>query len=97
MNVPDTASLAPHVRRLHTEYLEMPGLRLTCIQAQRLCGLDAVTCADALRTLVDAGFLRRTDGGEYVRLTEGPLHAAGLRMAKARLRVPGELKVAGRQ
>jgi hypothetical protein len=92
MNVPDAASLAPHVLRLRTEYLEMPGLRLTCLQAQRLCGLDALTCADALKTLVDAGFLRRTEGGQYVRLTDGPLHGAALRMANAQLRTAGGLK-----
>jgi hypothetical protein len=103
MNDPVAASLAPHVHRLRTEYLEMPGLRLTCIQAQRLCGLDAITCADALQALVDAGFLRRTEGGQYVRLTDGPwtsfgagpLDGTGFRMAKAQWRTPGDLKVSG--
>jgi hypothetical protein len=31
------------LRRVRAEYLEMPGLRLTAPQAQRLFGLDAET------------------------------------------------------
>ena len=50
------------------EYLEMPGLRLTRRQAQRLWALDTTTCNALLNSLERAGFLRRTgDGnGEYV-------------------------------
>lgn len=66
---------AAYVRRIYGEYLEMPGLRLTCAQAQRLWGLDASTCLHALEVLVNEGFLRRTESGQYLRLTEG---AAGL-------------------
>lgn len=85
MSATVAALLAPHVHRLRTEYAEMPGLRLTCVQAQRLCGLDAATCADALQALVDDRFLRRTDNGQYVRLTDGPVSGTGFRMAKAQL------------
>jgi len=45
------------LRRIRGEYLEMPGLRLTCVQAQRLWGLDARTCASALDALVEDQFL----------------------------------------
>ncbi len=48
------------------EYLEMPGLRLTRQQAQRLWSLDAETCETLLTTLEAARFLRRTRGGDYV-------------------------------
>lgn len=48
------------------EYLEMPGLRLTRRQAQRLWALDSDTCEALLATLQDAGFLRRTRGGDYM-------------------------------
>jgi hypothetical protein len=48
------------------EYLEMPGLRLTKQQAQRLWALDLATCDELLDTLVGAQFLRRTHGGEYM-------------------------------
>ena len=48
------------------EYLEMPGLRLTKRQAQRLWALDSETCDEMLATLEGARFLRRTRGGDYV-------------------------------
>jgi len=64
------------VRRICSEYLEMPGLSLTAAQAQRLFALDGTLCADALQFLVDAHFLRRTERGEYVRLTEGVFKAS---------------------
>ena len=48
------------------EYLEMPGLRLTRHQAERLWSIDAGTCERLLTTLEQAKFLRRTRGGDYV-------------------------------
>jgi hypothetical protein len=48
------------------EYLEMPGLRLTRHQAERLWSLDAGTCERLLTTLEEAKFLRRTSGGDYM-------------------------------
>jgi hypothetical protein len=60
----------------------MPGLRLTNAQAQRLLGLEPAVCNDALTFLVDAGFLRCTPTGQYVRLTDG-LIVSPFRMAKA--------------
>jgi hypothetical protein len=76
-------STAPdHIRRIYGEYVEMPGLRLTCLQAQRLWGLDAATCAEALDLLVEARFLRRTNAGEYARLTDGAVTWPALRMAR---------------
>jgi hypothetical protein len=50
------------VRRVRREYLEMPGLRITASEAQRLFGLDAATCDDVLDGLVTSGFLRRVNG-----------------------------------
>ena len=73
------------VRRIRGEYSEMPGLRVTQVQAQRLWALDETTCCLVLDSLVEAGFLRRTDAGHYVRLTEGPATTPPLRMAKATL------------
>jgi hypothetical protein len=61
----------------------MPGLRLTSAQAQRLLGLEADVCADALQFLIDTGFLRRTDAGHYVRLADGLVASSPLRMARA--------------
>ena len=58
-------------KRLRNEFLEMPGLRLTATQAQRLCGLDLLTCQAALAALVDAKFLRRAADGTFARLDDG--------------------------
>ena len=76
------------VRRIRGEYLEMPGLRLTRPQAQRLWGLDEQTCAQLLDSLTEDRFLLRRGDGTYARLTGGVLSdGAGafppLRMAKA--------------
>jgi hypothetical protein len=59
------------LRRIRGEFLEMPGLRLTCAQAQRLWGLDEQTCRRVLDRLVAAQFLWRPADGAYARLTDG--------------------------
>ena len=64
--------------RVRGEYVEMPGLRLTFAQAQRLWGLDAVACESVLRELVHAKFLRRAPDGTFVRF-ESDTPVAGLR------------------
>jgi hypothetical protein len=56
--------------RVQGEYHEMPGLKLTEVQAQRLWGLDGRTCALVLTTLVEQQFLRRTAAGTYVRVSD---------------------------
>lgn len=55
------------LRRVKGEYLEMPGLRLTIAQAQRLWGLDRAVCDAMLGALVEAKFLLRTRDGAFVR------------------------------
>ena len=55
------------LRRVQGEYIEMPGLRLTLAQAQRLWGLDRTACDALLGALVDAKFLFRTRDGAFVR------------------------------
>ncbi len=59
------------LRRIRGEYLEMPGLRLTAAQAQRLWGLERSACDALLGALVDAKFLARTRDGAFVRLDAG--------------------------
>jgi Fic family protein len=44
---------------MRAEFHEMPGLRLTFRQAQRLWNLDEASCRRALDVLVDSGFLAR--------------------------------------
>ena len=49
------------------EFLEMPGLLLTRNQFQRLWGLDARTCDEAIDALVQSRFLVRKADGHYAR------------------------------
>src|SRR5262245_49598842 len=58
---------ADALRRVRGEYTEMPGLRLTSAQAQRLWGLDRASCDALLGALVEAKFLFRTRDGAFVR------------------------------
>jgi hypothetical protein len=55
------------LRRVRGEYIEMPGLRLTSAQAQRLWGLDRASCDALLGALVDSKFLFRTQDGAFMR------------------------------
>ena len=61
------------LQRVQGEYIEMPGLRLTIAQAQRLWGLDRAVCDSLLGALVEAKFLFRTRDGAFVRAD----HAVG--------------------
>lgn len=71
------------LQRVYGEFLEMPGLKLTAAQAQRLWGLDEQTCLRLLEFLVDARFLSRSTHGAYSRCTDGPPALPRPRMAKA--------------
>ena len=57
----------PLLQRVRSEFLEMPGLRLTPAQAERLWQLDRQICQQIIETLVGSAFLRRTSGGTIVR------------------------------
>ena len=51
------------LERIQAEYLEMPGLKLTAAQLQRLCGIEPTVCQPVLDALVNTRFLcRRYDG-----------------------------------
>ncbi len=54
------------LRRARAEYLEMPGLRLTSAQAQRLWGLDRPTCDKLLAALTERRFRSKTRAGSFV-------------------------------
>ena len=54
--------------RIRAEYTEMPGMRLTAAQVQRLSGVDISTCQRVLNDLVRAKFLRARPDGTYARL-----------------------------
>jgi len=76
------------LQRIQGEYLEMPGLRLTTAQAQRLWGLERDVCEKLLAALVDTKFLCRTRDGAFVR-PEGtvPTRFASRRTISARTNV----------
>jgi len=76
------------MKRLRAEYLEMPGLRLTSNQVERLCGVEPTMSKVVLDVLVNEKFLCATRG-HYSRLTEGAdvqasaIHEAELRAVHA--------------
>ena len=53
--------------RVRSEFLEMPGLRLTSAQASRLWALDRPTSERILDGLTTEGFLLKTREGAYLR------------------------------
>ena len=61
-----TATMEQMLRRIQGEFLEMPGLRLTCRQAQRMWNLDALVCEALLAALVDVRFLVQTSDGLFI-------------------------------
>ncbi|MFN7983578.1 MAG: hypothetical protein U0Q11_17160 [Vicinamibacterales bacterium] len=65
------ARMTTFCHRVRSEYLEMPGLRLSAIQASRLWALDQQTSELILDTLMLSGFLSRNAGGLYVRASHG--------------------------
>ena len=55
------------LQRIRSEFLEMPGLRLTPAQAARLWALDRQTSQQVLDGLTLTGFLLRNRDGAYLR------------------------------
>jgi hypothetical protein len=72
------------LERIRAEYLEMPGLRLTLEQMQRLGGVERTLCKMVLDALVDEKFLCVKSDGAYARSADGEI--APPRPAKADLR-----------
>lgn len=64
------------LQRIQGEYTEMPGLRLTPAQAQRLWGLDRKVCEQLLDVLVKADFLSQTRDGSFIKTDGGPARVA---------------------
>lgn len=60
------AASADTIRRVRAEFLEMPGLKLTVPQAQRLWGVDRHTCEAVIHELTESRFLARTRDGAVV-------------------------------
>jgi hypothetical protein len=51
--------------RIRAEFSEMPGMRLTPEQVERLSGVDRAVCQCVLDDLVRAKFLNRFSNGRY--------------------------------
>jgi hypothetical protein len=62
-----TSPLRDALLRIRTEYVEMPDLKLSRRQVQRLWNLTHEVCEAALEVLVRDGFLAQTANGAYVR------------------------------
>ena len=77
-----TRSLEQLVTRVRSEFLEMPGLRLTLDQSSRLWGLERTECEAVLHALVHRGFLSVGADGKYGRGTDSDARAQR-RAAKA--------------
>ena len=78
------------IARVRAEFVEMPGLRLTREQVQRLCGVEPLMCSAVLTALVDAKFLCANSDGTFARLTDG--NVSRRRAAKAELSVEPRAK-----
>ena len=63
----DALAFEALVERVRSEFLEMPGLRLTLPQAARLWGLDLTACEAVVDALVRCEFLHRTASGSVAR------------------------------
>jgi hypothetical protein len=63
--------------RVRAEYLEMPGMRLTARQVQRLCGVEVTMCTGVLDALVARKFLWLYPDGTYARSADGTLPGPG--------------------
>jgi hypothetical protein len=55
------------IELMRMEYAEIPELKLTFWQAQRLWNIPGEVCERALASLIKTGFLARTGDGLYVR------------------------------
>jgi uncharacterized protein with von Willebrand factor type A (vWA) domain len=64
------------LRRIHRDYLEMPDLRLSRPQAQRVWQLDEQTCTKLLESLREEGLLHRGHDGMYVLAADSMSHLA---------------------
>lgn len=56
--------------RIHAEFVEMPGLRLTLDQANRMFGLPSDVTTRILGRLADARLLKQTRDGQFILRTD---------------------------
>jgi hypothetical protein len=61
------------IQLIQMEYAEMPELKLTFHQAQRLWNLSTELCERSLTALMRSGFLAQTRDGSFVRRGDPPV------------------------
>lgn len=69
----ELTGLSEAVELIQMEYLEMPELRLTFREAQKLWNLSSELCHRALAALVECEYLTQRPDGAYVRRGAPPL------------------------
>ena len=57
-----TVPLDQLTARVRAEFREMPGLRLTIPQLQRLCGLEPKVCSQVVNALLERDVISRRGG-----------------------------------
>jgi hypothetical protein len=62
----------PQLLRIHSEFRESPGLKLTAAQASRFWNLGTNESRQALESLVEAAVLGRTSDGHYILVADSP-------------------------
>ena len=72
----DTLPYQRAFERIRAEYMDMPGMRLTPTQVQRLSGVDGSVCRLVLDDLVRAKFLYVGPDGSYRRTADPSLSQA---------------------
>lgn len=77
------------VELIRLEYSELPELRLTFWQAQRLWSFSEELCERALTALITSGFLARTPDGAYIRRNPSPMSVE--RVASLVSQIPGAI------
>ena len=65
------ATIVDWAQLVRAEYAEMPGLKLTDRQIQRLWSLDAALCDAVIASLIAGRFLKHRPDDEYVRFDAG--------------------------
>ena len=63
---PDVTPTPDWTRLIEAEYREIPGLRLTRAQAQRMWGLSEDDCTSILESLTSANVLTKTPAEVYI-------------------------------
>jgi hypothetical protein len=63
----EAPNLGETLIRIQTEFVEMPELKVTLPQAQRLWALPRDVCEAALNALIETKFLVRTPDSVYLR------------------------------